>query len=288
MILITGASGNAGGAVLSAAINLKLPVRAMYRSKEDAKNAPKGVDTVFADFADKQSLTNALQGIDSVYLVCGPIPQLVELEGDMIDACKTAGVKHILLNSALGAGKFNKSFPSWHAKVEQKLKASGVDYTTIRPNGFMQNIVTYNAASIKANHAFYAAMGDAKTSLIDVRDIGAVAARILSEPEKHNGKTYELNGPEAVSNAEVAERISRITGVQVSFVDIPEEAQRKAMLDMKMPQWQVTAILELQEYYRSGNCSAVDGTVQDLLGKPARTLDAYLGENKTAFSSKAA
>jgi len=288
MILITGASGNAGGAVLSAAIHVKLPVRAMYRGKDDARNAPKGVDAVFADFADKASLKDALKGIEAVYLVCGPIPQLVELEGNMIDACKAAGVKHILLNSALGAGKFNKSFPSWHTKVEENLKASGMDYTIIRPNGFMQNIVTYNAASIKANHAFYAAMGDAKTSMIDVRDIGALAAKILSDPKKHSGKTYELNGPEAVSNAEVAARISRITGSQVSYVDIPEDAQRKAMLDMKMPEWQVNAILELQEYYRSGNCAAVDSTVQGLLGKPARTLDAFLSENKAAFSSKAA
>ena len=288
MILITGASGNAGGAVLSAAINLKLPVRAMYRSKDDAKNVLKAVETVFADFADKASLQDALQGIKSVYLVCGPIPQLVELEGNMITACKAAGVKHILLNSALGAGKFNKSFPSWHINVEEKLKAAGMDYTIIRPNGFMQNIVTYNAASIKANRAFYAAMGDAKTSIIDVRDIGSVAAKILSEPKKHGGKTYELNGPEAVSNTEIAARISRITGTQVSFVDIPEDAQRKAMLDMKMPEWQVNAILEFQEYYRSGACATVDKTVEELLGHPARRLDDYLSENKAAFQTRAA
>ena len=179
MILITGASGNAGGSVLNAAIALQLPVRAMYRSKQDARNTPAG-SFVIADFSDKRSLLQALDGVDSVYVVCGPIPQLVEFEVNMIDACKIAGVRHVILNSAIGAGRFNKSFPGWHIKVEENLQASALDYTILRPNGFMQNIVTYNAPSIRANQAFFAAMGDAKTSLIDVRDIGAVAAKIFS------------------------------------------------------------------------------------------------------------
>ena len=145
MILVTGASGNAGGAVLDAAMALNLPVKAMYRGEWDAEGAPKGAVPVIADFGDKASLSKALEGIEVVYLVCGPVPQLVELESNMIDACKEAGVRHIVLNSALGAGQFDKSFPSWHMKVEEKLKASGLDYTIIRPNGFMQNIAVYNA-----------------------------------------------------------------------------------------------------------------------------------------------
>ncbi len=282
MILITGASGNAGGSVLNAAIALRLPVRAMYRSQQDARNTPAS-SFVIADFGDKRSLLQALDGVDSVYVVCGPIPQLVEFEVNMINACKIAGVRHVILNSAIGAGRFNKSFPGWHIKVEENLQASGLDYTILRPNGFMQNIVTYNAPSIRANQAFFAAMGDAKTSLIDVRDIGAVAAEILSEPRLHAGKIYELNGPEALSNADIAARISRLTGATISFVDIPEDAQRQAMLGQGMPEWQVTAILELQEYYRSGACADVDDTVTKLTGRPARTLDAYLTENAPAF-----
>ena len=288
MILITGASGNAGGTVLQAALNLQLPVRAMYRRKDEARNAPQGVTSVVGDFSDKASLVKALENIESVYLVCAPIPQLVELEGNMIDACVTAGVKYLVLNSALGAGQYNKSFPSWHTQVEEKLKSSGLDYTILRPNGFMQNIVTYNAASIKSDHAFYAAIGDAKTSLIDVRDIGEIAAKILSAPEQHKGKIYELNGPEALTNADIAACITRITGNKITYVDIPEDAQRHAMLGMGMPSWQVTAILDLQDYYRRGKCAIVDDTVSRLLDKPARLLEAYLQENKAALMTKAA
>lgn len=287
MILISGASGNAGGAVLQAALASGLPVRATYRDQHDAAKAPAGVTAAIADFGDRESLLRALDGIERVYLVCGPIPQLVELESNMIDACRAAGVRHVVLNSALGAGRFPKSFPSWHTQVEAKLQASGLGYTILRPNGFMQNIVAYNAESIRTDHAFYAAMGDARISLVDVRDVGAVAAAILGEPGPHNGKTYELNGPHAVTNAEIAARISRILGRDVAFIDIPEEKQREAMLDAGMPAWQVAAILELQEYYRTGACASVDGLVAALLGRPARTLDAYLSENKAAFTADA-
>jgi uncharacterized protein YbjT (DUF2867 family) len=286
MHLITGASGSAGGAVLNAALRRQLPVRAMVRNEADARRV--GGNAVIADFSDKASLLKALQGIDRVYLVCGPIPQLVEYETSMIDACKATGVRHIVLNSALGAGRFNKSFPSWHAKVENYLRESGLDYTILRPNGFMQNIVTYNSPTIRASGAFYAAMGDSKTSLIDVRDVGDIAAAILGDPQPHLGTIYELNGPEAVSNAEIAARITALLGIPVSFVDIPEEAQRQSLLGVGMPAWQVTAILELQEYYRTGSCAAVDGVVAQLLGGPARGLDAYLRENVAEFKSQPA
>ena len=151
MILITGASGNAGGAVLHAALAAGLPVRAMYRDQQDAAKAPEGVTVAIADFGDRESLLKALDGIERVYLVCGPIPQLVEFESNMIDACRAAGVRHVVLNSALGAGRFPKSFPSWHTQVEAKLQASGLGYTALRPNGFMQNIVAYSASNFPAS-----------------------------------------------------------------------------------------------------------------------------------------
>jgi uncharacterized protein YbjT (DUF2867 family) len=197
-------------------------------------------------------------------------------------------VRHVVLNSAIGAADYAKSFPGWHRKVEDKLKASGLDYTILRPNGFMQNIVTYNAPSIRAQGAFYAAMGQAKTSLIDVRDIASVAAKALVSPTEHAGQTYELNGPEALSNAEIAARISRVAGKPVQYVDIPEAAQRKSMEDMGMPEWQVTALLELQEYYLSGKCAEVTDVLPKLLGRAPIRLEQFLEENKDSFRSQAA
>jgi uncharacterized protein YbjT (DUF2867 family) len=287
MILITGASGSVGRAVLQETIRTGSKVRGMFRSKEEASKAPSGCEAVLADYADKQSLRKALEGVSSAYVVCSPIPQLVELESNMIDACKESGVKHVVLNSALGAGDYDKSFPSWHRKVEDKLKATGLSYTVLRPNGFLQNIVAFNAPSIRAQGAFYAAMGDAKVCYLDVGDIAVVAVKAL-QGGPHVGKTYELNGPEAVSNQELAARISKVTGRTVNFVDIPESAQHDAMLGLGMPEWQVTALLELQQYYKQGGGARTDNLLQTLLGRLPITLDQYLAANAREFRDQAA
>jgi uncharacterized protein YbjT (DUF2867 family) len=289
MILVTGASGQVGRNVLEEVLKTGKPVKAMYRSAKDARSTPAGVESVIADFADKATLTKALAGIDTIYLVCSPIPQLVELESNVIDACKHAGVGHVVLNSAVGAGDYPKSFPSWHRKVEDKLKASGLQYAIFRPNSFMQNIVAYMAPSIRSQGAFYSAMGGAKISLIDVRDIAAIVAKALTSPAAFAGKAIDLNGPEAFSYAEIAAKISQVAGRTVQFVDIPEAAQRKSMLDLGMPEWQVNALLELQQYYTvAGKGAEVTPPIKDFLGRAPKTLDQYLNENKDIFHGQAA
>jgi uncharacterized protein YbjT (DUF2867 family) len=287
MILVTGASGSVGKAVLAEVARSGAPHRAMYRSKQEAAKAPAGTETAIADFSDKASLAAALRGVDSVYLVCSPIPDLVQLEGNVIEAGQAAGVRRVVLNSALGAGDYGKSFPSWHRKVEDKLKATKLAYCILRPNSFMQNVLTYYAPSIRAQGAFYGAMGNARTSYLDVRDIAVVAAKVLRGGE-HDGKTYELNGPEALTYPEVAQKISQHAGIAAKYVDIPVDAQRKAMLDQGMPDWQVTALLDLQEYYTGGKAGTVDGVLQRLLGRPSITMDKFLAEFAAEFRPQAA
>jgi uncharacterized protein YbjT (DUF2867 family) len=287
MILVTGASGTVGKAVLNEVARSGTEHKAMYRSAGEAAKAPAGTQTVIADFAKKETLAAALRDVDSVYLVCSPIPDLVQLESNMIEACLAAGVKHIVLNSALGAGDYPKSFPSWHRKVEDKLKGTAIPFTILRPNSFHQNVVTYFAPSIRAQGVFYSSMGNARTSYLDVRDIAVVAAKALAGGE-HCDKTYELNGPEALTYAELAEKISKYAGRPAQYVDIPSEAQRKAMLDQGMPAWQVDALLDLQEYYTSGKGATVDQLLPKLLGRPPITLDRFLTEFAADFRSQVA
>jgi uncharacterized protein YbjT (DUF2867 family) len=287
MILITGASGPVGKAVLAEVAETGQQHRAMYRSKQDAAKAPAGTEAVIADFSDKASLARALQGVESVYLVCAPIPELVRLEENVIAASVTAGVRRVVLNSALGAGDYGKSFPSWHRKVEDKLRATKLAYCILRPNSFMQNVLAYYAPSIRAQGAFYNATGNARISYLDVRDIAVVAAKALQGGE-HDGKIYELNGPDALTCAEIAEKISRHTGVAAQYVEIPAEAQRKAMLEQGMPEWQVTALLDLQEYYTRGQGGTTDNVLEGLLGRPPITKDQFLQEFATEFRGKSA
>jgi uncharacterized protein YbjT (DUF2867 family) len=287
VILVTGANGTVGKAVLAAVARSGEKHRAMYRSKEDAVKAPAGAETVFADFSDGASLASALRGVESVYLVCSPIPDLVELEVHAIEACEAAGVRRIVLNSALGAGDFGKSFPSWHRKVEDKLKAARMSHCILRPNSFIQNVVAFYAPSIRAQGAFYSSMGSSRTSYLDVRDIAEVAAKALCGGE-HDGKTYELNGPEALTCADVAEKISKQAGVAAQYVDISVDAQRKAMLEQGMPEWQVTALLDLQEYYRAGRGGALDDLLQRLLGRNPMRMDQFLKEHAAEFRAQTA
>lgn len=284
MWLITGASGTVGSAVLAAASASGQPYRALYRSAEEAAKAPPGTATVLGDFADSASLAAALDGIESVFLVCSPIRELVQLETNVIDACIAAGGRRIVLSSALGAGDYPKSFPSWHRQVEDRLKATALPHCILRPNTFMQNVTAFFAPGIRAEGAFYAAMGTAEICFIDIRDVAVVAAQALSGA--HDGKTYELHGPESLSYGAVADRITRIAKVPARFVDIPRAAQEQAMTGLGMPAWQVTALLDLQEYYTGGRGGVPDATLEHLLGRKPRRVDAYVAEHEAAFRSE--
>jgi uncharacterized protein YbjT (DUF2867 family) len=173
--------------------------------------------------------------------------------------------------------------------VEDKLKGSGLSYTILRANSFMQNLLLSVAPTVRAQGAFYAAMGDAKLSFIDVRDIAAAVTRIFEDPQAHAGKTYGLNGPEALSYANVAKKVSQAAGRPVTYVDISETIQQKAMLEQGMPEWLVSALLDLQKYYtREGKGGEVTDVLSSLLERPARTLDKFLEENKDKFVEQAA
>jgi len=286
MYLVTGASGTMGKAVLSEVAKTGAPHRAMYRSATDAANAPAGTSTVIADFSKKDTLPPALEGINAVYLVCSPIPQLIELEWNMIDACLAAGVGHIVLNSAMGAREWRKSFPSWHRRVEDKLKSTKISFTILRPNSFHQNVLTYFAPSIRTQGVFHSSMGNAAVSFLDVRDIAVVAAKALAGGE-HSGQTYELNGPEALTYSDVAEKIAEHSGRDVQYVDIPAEKQRQAMLDQDMmPEWQADALLDLHAYYIKGKGCKIDGLLEQLIGRPSITMDQFLAEFAAAFRSE--
>src|SRR5260221_922893 len=219
----------------------------MHRSADEAAKAASGTSPVIADFAKKDTLAAALRDVESLVLVCVTVPDMLQMESNMIEASVSDGVRTMVQRSALGAGDYAKSFPSWHRKVEDKLKGAGISFTILRPNSFHQNVLTYFAPSIRAQNIFYSSMGNARTSFVDVRDIAVVAAKALAGGE-HGGKTYELNGPEALTYSELAEKISKHARRPVQDVDIPADAQRKAMLEQGMPEWQGDSPLDLQGY----------------------------------------
>ena len=284
MILITGASGNVGKQVLKQVAATGAKVRAAFQTVTKAAAAPSGVEIASMDYNKPETLQAALKGIERVFLVAPPTPNLPALERKAIDEIKQSGVRHVVKLSAMGGR--DAIFPRQHADSEDYIKSSGVSYTFLRPNGFMQNFVTYNGATINTQNAFYGSQGDGEVSQIDLRDIAAVAVKTLTE-DGHQGKAYTLTGPEALSNARVAEILSEDTGREIRYVDLPAEQFKQALLGAGLPEWSANALVDLQQFYRRGSASAVTRDVEQLLGRKPISFEQFSRDYAQAFQRAA-
>ena len=284
MILITGASGNVGKEVLKQIVPTGANVRAAFQTVTKAAAAPSGVEIVTMDYNQPQTLQAALKGVEKVFLVGPPTANLPVLERKAIDEIKRSGVRHVVKLSAMGGR--DAIFLRQHADSEDYIKSSGVAYTFLRPNGFMQNFVTYNGATINSQNAFYGSQGEGKVSHIDLRDIAAVAVKTLTE-HGHEGKAYTLTGPEALSNPRVAEILSEDTGREIKYVDLTAEQFKQALLGAGLPEWSANALVDLQQFYRRGSASAVTRDVEQLLGRKPISFEQFSRDYAQAFQRAA-
>ena len=284
MILITGASGNVGKEVLKQIAASGAKVRAAFQTVTKAAAAPSGVEIATMDYNQPETIQAALKGVDRVFLVGPPTSNLPALERKAVDEIKQSGVRQVVKLSAIGGR--DAIFPRQHSDSEDYIKSSGVAYTFLRPNGFMQNFITYNGATINTQNAFYGSQGDSKVSHIDLRDIAAVAVKTLTE-DGHQGKTYTLTGPEALSNPRVAEILSEDTGREIKYVDLPAEQFKQALLGAGLPEWSANALVDLQQFYRRGGASAVTRDVEQLLGRKPTSFEQFSRDYAQAFQRAA-
>jgi uncharacterized protein YbjT (DUF2867 family) len=195
-------------------------LRAAFQSVTKGASAPSGVEIATADYNQSETLRKALHGVDRVFLVGPPTAQLPALERKAIDVIRQSDVRQVVKLSAMGGRE--AIFPRQHAESEDYIQSSGVPYTCLRPNGFMQNMVNYNAATINTQNAFYGCEADGQVSQIDIRDAAAVAVKALTE-NGHVGKAYTLTGPEALTNTQIAQILSDDLGREIRFVNLPPE-----------------------------------------------------------------
>jgi len=255
-------------------------VRAAYQSSQKAGEAPTGVETVIVDFNRPDTLRAALNGIDCVFLV-GPVaPTLVELESKAIEEIKRAGVPRLVKLSAMGTRA--ATFTRQHAESEDRIKASGVAWTFLRPNGFMQNMVIYNAATVRGQNTFYGSTADGKVSQIDIRDIGAAAVRVLTE-DGHIGKTYTLTGPAALSNSEAAAILSSALGREIRYINLPPDQMKQALLAAGTPEWNANGIIDLEALYREDGASRVSPDIEHLLGRKPIAYERFAQDYASNF-----
>ena len=284
MILITGASGNVGKEVLKQIAGRGARVRAAFQSVSKAATAPSGVEIATMDYNQPETLRSALRGVDKVFLVGPPTSNLTSLERKAIDEIKRSGVKHVVKLSAMGGRE--AIFPRQHADSEDNIKSSGVTHTFLRPNGFMQNFVTYNSSTINTQNAFYGAQGDGEVSHIDIRDVAAVAVKKLTETG-HEGMTYSLTGPAALTNARIAEILSDDSGREIRYIDLPVEQFKQALLASGVPEWSAVAPIDLQQLYRQGGARTVSGDVERLLGRKPISFEQFSRDYVSSFERAA-
>jgi uncharacterized protein YbjT (DUF2867 family) len=276
MIAVSGATGTIGRELVRLLAEAGEQVRALTREPPRDGGAA-GVEWVSADLADRATLAPAFADATTLFLLTSNSDDMVRLQKNAIRAAAQAGVRTIVKLSALGATDHSRSLIGlWHYNVERELRDSGIAWTILRPHHFMQNfldpIVLDRSTGIVRSSA-----GDGAIPFIDTRDIAAVAARVLTEPERHEREIYTLTGAEALSYAQATEIIGRtiggIGGRALSFVPETTDEAWNRRRAAGQPPWMVAAQLAIAEYQRAGGATArTTDTVERLTGRPPRTL----------------
>jgi uncharacterized protein YbjT (DUF2867 family) len=288
MILVTGATGKNGVEILKRLTGRQERVRAMVRKRNDIMHAtPKtGLEFAEADFDDPASLRKALQDVQRAFLVTNSSDRVEERQLRFVSLARESGVKHIVYLSQLHASSTSPlRFLRYHAAVEEALRGSGMSYTSLRPNLYMQGLLMIGK-SIASQGRFFAPAGDARVSVVDVRDIAAVAVAALTQTG-HEGNAYDLTGPEALTHAEMATHLSQALNRPIAFVDVPEQGFRETLRGLHMPDWQADGLIEDFAHYRRGEASGISATVKEVTGESPRSFLAFARDYKAAFLNTA-
>ena len=277
-ILVTGATGTIGSFVCEQLNNINADFTALVRSEEKA--APlneKGIKTIIGDFSDTASLEIALSWIDKVFLLSVTSPDSPKLQGNLVRIAKEKGIKHIVKVSALGTSLDSKfGIGRYHAMTEKDIRNSGIAYTFLQPHSFMQNLI-FDSASIKEQSTIYAPMADGKIGMVDARDIAAVAVKSLTE-EGHEGKTYILTGPEAISYLDIANTFSKILEKEIKYVPITSEVAHQGMLDSGMPEWLADDLTGLNQVFAAGKAGDLSPDVENVTGRKPHSIEDFVND----------
>jgi len=243
---------------------------------------------VIADYRDAVRLSGALSGVEQLYLI-GPTdsPQVTH-EGDVVEMARRAGVRRIVKQSAMSAHDMSPcTFKRWNGMVERQVMASGLAYTILRPTGFMQNFVNYDSTRIAAEGVLRSPRREARVSWIDVRDIADVAVAVLGE-DGHDSRVYDLTGPEALSDEEIAAKLSAATGREIRCDPLSDAEWVSLMRSRGLPASTVRSMLSLHLAYRAESPGLVTGWVEVLSGQAPRSFDAFAREHAERFKGPAA
>src|SRR5277367_2886861 len=287
-IAVVGATGNTGRAVVKELKALGQDPVSVVRNADKAREVlGANAKIAVAELTDRAALEKALQGVESLFVVTGHNPGMVEQQNNVLDAALTAGTKYLVRvggGRAVAVGDSESVVGRGHAAIEQRLRDSGIKWVILRPGLFMQNVLG-QAASIKNDSKMVMSFPkDLPVALIDVRDTGAVGARILIDPAPHAGKTYEFTG-KLTTYGQFAEVFSQVLGKPITYVAITPEQAEQGMKARGMPDWLVAHLVTIAKVGASGGFSTANiKLIDDLVKRPPITTKQYVEDSKAAFS----
>jgi uncharacterized protein YbjT (DUF2867 family) len=284
MILITGATGTIGRAVLARLDPAGEPIRAFAR---DTTRIPAvaGVEGIQGDFEDAASLERAMDGVRAVFMLSPAGPASVRTDQALVQAARHAGVSKLVKLSSIGAGSAHVAAADWHSEGEQAVRASGMASVLLRPSAYAANALRW-AHPVRAGQPVPNLTGSATQGVVDERDVAEVAVAALTT-SAHDNRVYTLTGPELLSTADQAALLGEALGQDIKTIDIPLETARREMLGSGMDAAFVEAAIRGIEIIAAGHNAVLTSDVQRVLGRRATSFAAWAQDQRHRFTDHA-
>jgi len=282
-VLVTGATGNTGSLLVPQLLQADVDVRVFVRDEAKAKQyKDSGAEVVVGDLDKPGTILPAVKDVDKIYLLTWNGETQLQQAKNVIEAAKQSGNPHIIRHSMWGSE--NSRIIKQGYQIDEMIKSSGLPWTILKPTFYMQNTMMA-AQTVTSNGVIYWDMKDGKLGTIDVRDIADSAFAVIIG-EGHEGKSYILTGPEAVSFNDIAETFSRVLDKDVKYVNVPGEASFQAMVGMGIPEWIAHGYAELSEGFSNNFANSTTKNVEILTGHPARSFEEFANDFAQVFGSK--
>jgi uncharacterized protein YbjT (DUF2867 family) len=289
MLLVTGGTGSSGSAVVREFARRGIPVRVLVRSDDKARTfaAMPAVEPVVGDMLRPDTLGPALRNVHRVLMISSPRERMVQTQCTFVDAAKAAGVAHVVKFSGKesGAGFDANAFRGTrqHEEIEHYLERSGLAWTHLRPSQFMQFYLPGTLTGVDPREqALVLPIGGSRLAPVDIEDIAKVSVALMTG-EGHEGKVYEMTGPEALTMAEAVEHISAATGVPFRYVEVSSEEKRRQLAASGLPPETIDLLDELFTERRRRPDSDVRLATHRRFGVEPTTFARFARQNAEAF-----